>query len=77
MQPHKHGARFGKMILCSCPDAGRLSSNGVTVDPVQSETPLGVAPTSGPLMADKMRLGRQDQPDSDSGQNLLLYWVHT
>lgn len=49
-------------------DAGRLSSNGVTVDPVQSETPLGVAPTSGPLMADKMRLGRQDQPDSDSAE---------
>lgn len=40
------------------------SPNGISVNPTQNDSSLGYPPTSGPLMADKMRLGRSEQdPD--------------
>uniref|UniRef100_A0A4W6FFF1 Golgi-specific brefeldin A-resistance guanine nucleotide exchange factor 1 n=1 Tax=Lates calcarifer TaxID=8187 RepID=A0A4W6FFF1_LATCA len=46
------------------------STNGMSVP--QTENAPVCPPTSGHLMAEKMKLGRQDQGDNDAGETLIL-----
>lgn len=61
-----------KHIFLLSSDLNRLdSTNGVSLPPAEN-APV-CPPTSGHLMAEKMRLGRQDQGDNDTGKSLVLY----
>ncbi|XP_055083101.1 Golgi-specific brefeldin A-resistance guanine nucleotide exchange factor 1 [Periophthalmus magnuspinnatus] len=51
-------------------DLQRITPNEGLVNSAQSDSSLGYPPTSGPLMADKMRLGRSDQQDPDPGEKV-------
>uniref|UniRef100_A0A673BAK8 Golgi brefeldin A resistant guanine nucleotide exchange factor 1 n=1 Tax=Sphaeramia orbicularis TaxID=375764 RepID=A0A673BAK8_9TELE len=63
LQPEEDASKDGT----DTSDVHRLSStNGPT--PSQSDSSPVCPPTSGHLMADKMRLGRQDQGDNDIGK---------
>ncbi|XP_030012388.1 Golgi-specific brefeldin A-resistance guanine nucleotide exchange factor 1 [Sphaeramia orbicularis] len=63
LQPEEDASKDGT----DTSDVHRLSStNGPT--PSQSDSSPVCPPTSGHLMADKMRLGRQDQGDNDIGE---------
>lgn len=55
-------------------DLNRLgNTNGLSLP--QGENALICPPTSGHLMAEKMRLGRQDQGDTDNGETWNTYRV--
>ncbi len=55
-------------------DLNRLgNTNGLSLP--QAENAAVCPPTSGHLMAEKMRLGRQDQGDNDTGETLILYTI--
>lgn len=42
------------------------------MSPPQAETAPVCPPTSGHLMAEKMKLGRQDQGDNDTGETFFF-----
>ncbi|KAK7901666.1 hypothetical protein WMY93_018435 [Mugilogobius chulae] len=57
-------------------DLQRTTPNGGSVNPAQSDPSLGYPPTSGPLMADKMRQNRPEQNDAEPGEKRVLKKPH-
>lgn len=55
-------------------DVNRLGSTNGPSFPKAENAPVS-PPTSGHLMAEKMRLGRQDQGDNDTGETVISFNV--